>query len=728
MLVFVLLGFALHAWRLGSRDLWGDEVGSLYLSLEPLKVSLVELATFEPHPPLYIVMLHYWTQLAGIGEFAVRFPSLICVVGAIPVAGTIGRQLAGRSAGLLAAAVVTLLPLAHWYAQEARMYAPLLFFGGWACLELLRAHEGRSSGRLRYVVVLLLAAYSHYYGLMLGVIHGAIVVGFLATQIGKPEARPAGRIRWWLPVVAGLTVGYLPWLLFAGRVVTAYQGVARGEIDVVPIARDIWLRYALGWSVEPPGAWIAAVPLLALASIGLLAGLVRPAFGSSRWATLTIGASVLGPVVLGALISLVRPMYAERYLVVGLIPFGVLLAVGIARLRTVHPLLGLAGLVVPVAFLGSLQNDALDPLYKKSEYRKLANIERALRGDDDKTLLVGGSQYYLHQYYAQPAVEPISAPEVPPFDPARDGPRLAQRLGDAPGVWLYLYSLPDYDPGRLAERWSDAHLFRGDHYWAANGELTYYGQPAGTAFAPRLGGAHGGDVQIAGVDVADEPRRSGDPLPVRMRYDAPPPPATRIALKLVDNRGMLWGSIDEPALGAGGEVRPGFVLRIAPGAPPGTYTLRFQVVGNGGLVTLQHDGREDRDLDLGAVQVVSLSDRFAGALVPAFRPLDGAVAGGRVLGVSGGEVGPPGGNVFVYLAWKAMSDAQPRPARFALAGNSQSWPVEWRTGDASVAANDVVVVQQNLAVPPELRAGTYRLLVVDDSGAQVELGPLRIGG
>src|SRR5437867_8067271 len=82
------------------------------------------------HPPLYYLMLNQWLPLAGRGEYAVRFPSVIVGTLLVLVLYKLGASLAGPSAGLAGAAVGTVTPFYVAFSQEARMYAPVALFCG----------------------------------------------------------------------------------------------------------------------------------------------------------------------------------------------------------------------------------------------------------------------------------------------------------------------------------------------------------------------------------------------------------------------------------------------------------------------------------------------------------------------------------------------------------------------------------------------------------------------
>ena len=112
---------------------------------------LHRVKTSESNPPLYYVLAWAWAKAFGTGEFGLR--SLTAVFGAatVPVGYLVGRQLTGRRAGLVLAALIAVNPMLIWYSQEARSYALLVFFGALSLLFFVRALEPGAGPRPRLV-------------------------------------------------------------------------------------------------------------------------------------------------------------------------------------------------------------------------------------------------------------------------------------------------------------------------------------------------------------------------------------------------------------------------------------------------------------------------------------------------------------------------------------------------------------------------------------------------
>src|SRR5512135_1355049 len=121
VLLLILLAFGLRLHRLSFQPLWGDEGWSFYFASTSLG-DMVRLTAVDIHPPLYYALLNGWLQVAGSTPEAARFLSVVAGTLLAALAYRTAARLFDHTAGLAAAAVVTLAPFAVYYSQEVRMY------------------------------------------------------------------------------------------------------------------------------------------------------------------------------------------------------------------------------------------------------------------------------------------------------------------------------------------------------------------------------------------------------------------------------------------------------------------------------------------------------------------------------------------------------------------------------------------------------------------------------
>ena len=285
------LGVAVRFASLGVQSYHHDEVitalrvlpGSFGDMLHAVKVS-------ESNPPLYYVLGWAWAKAFGTGEVGLRSLSALFGAATVPVGYLIGRQLAGRRAGLILAALIAVNPMLIWYSQEARSYALLVFFGALARFFFVRALDTRPGRDLAcWALASALALCSHYFAVF------AVAIEALWLLV-------ALRARWrlLLPALAAVGAAGLALLPLAN---SQTNPTHIGWIENSPLAERFWetgVCFLAGETghVSPSRratttrwcrcSWSAS-PLLAVALRGEPAGAPGGALG------LVVGLGVIGP-------------------------------------------------------------------------------------------------------------------------------------------------------------------------------------------------------------------------------------------------------------------------------------------------------------------------------------------------------------------------------------------------------------------------------------------------
>jgi mannosyltransferase len=122
----------------------------------------------ESTPPLYYVLAWLWTQAFGLGEVGVRSLSALLGTALVPVTYGAARELGGRRAGLIAAALVAVSPQLIFYSQEARAYSLLALLATlsfWAFLVARRDPGAR--GLILWALASAAALLTHYFAAFL---------------------------------------------------------------------------------------------------------------------------------------------------------------------------------------------------------------------------------------------------------------------------------------------------------------------------------------------------------------------------------------------------------------------------------------------------------------------------------------------------------------------------------------------------------------------------------
>ena len=164
-LVIVVVGAGLRLWDLGHGALSPDETYSAISAHLPIGQIPSWISNTDPHPPLFYLVLHPLAAL-GASDAWLRAPSAVAALGGVVVFVWWQRRRGWE--GLLAAALLAIMPFQLAYGREARMYGLLMLFGalaGWACWSWLGGERLRWA--LLAAAVGLAAALSHATGLIL---------------------------------------------------------------------------------------------------------------------------------------------------------------------------------------------------------------------------------------------------------------------------------------------------------------------------------------------------------------------------------------------------------------------------------------------------------------------------------------------------------------------------------------------------------------------------------
>lgn len=597
----VFLGYALRIWRVSAFSVTGDEMDSLLFAAMPFRQLFGALATREPHPPFYYVLLHLWVPLAGQSELALRYPSVLFGALGVASAYNAGRTVGGRSAGLAAAAILATSQFSVLHAQEGRMYAILQ---AWVALFLAALlHQIRRPSRTGGFILALagaMAAFTHYHGLLLVVLGGCTVLLTVPWR------------SWWTQTRPFLAIGavYAPWVVFARHIFLDYHG----WMAVVPpleIVRRSVETYSLGTGVDgvPGRLALAILPGFAVAGLAALAWR-----GQGRWIVVLLGLGVLPLIAVMAGSATGRPLYHERYLIVITPAYVVIAGAGLAFLcrRIVTRPVGLAGLVALAVV--SLRAYYWPTTVPSPDYRAtVAFIESEARPGDE--LLLSDPEVLATRYYLKGRLPSYAAPFQPsPEEVAR---ALSTELAGRGEVWFIRYGsdLGDETIGR----WLEANAFFLKSRWITQNYVATYilAPPGGTVDRPITAALSNG------LKITDERRgvgavRPGEPVLVGFRWTPAvtgantPPTNTKVSLRLIDPLGEVVTMLDRPVINPAQLVHVDALpvwqgaLTVPPDAIPGTYHLeaRFYDGQSGQAITVtKTSGQKSAALDLGATTV-----------------------------------------------------------------------------------------------------------------------------
>jgi uncharacterized membrane protein len=295
-------------------SLWLDEGFTILYSRLPWATVLGLDGYYSPHPPLYFAFVKA-TSLVLPDLIAGRTLSLLASLATVPVIWAIANKLLGRRAALLSSLTLALSPLHVYYAQEARMYALVVFLIALTYLALVSMADEitrRWSGI--YACAAVLALYVDY-SAAFALAPQVLVLGYLVDRHRKRAA---------VLIVAAAAggVAYLPWLPNLVDSVRAANQVERRESylgsESVRIPETVLSIVGLGGNghyVQSTRSLLwDALPSLRSVWLILICAVVVLAIKALRGQSLAalIVACMLGTVAVAIWVSQISPAFAER--------------------------------------------------------------------------------------------------------------------------------------------------------------------------------------------------------------------------------------------------------------------------------------------------------------------------------------------------------------------------------------------------------------------------------
>lgn len=459
LLVAILAAAALlRAFDLDRTSLWYDEAVSWNQSRGTFE-ALIAAVSADNYPPLHNFILWLVMPVIGDSEIALRLPSALLGILAVWLIYVAGKTLAGKSAGLLAATLLTISPFHIWYSTEARMYALMAATGLAFLSSVMKVLE---TGGRRWILALSLAGslflYSHVYAVL-----GFAATGAVCACLALMELAGSRRLRFSNALAACLAMAvsataFLPWLLI---LLSRVNSVAK---------EGFWIAYPdlpflKTMLFEIAGSVILFWILLAFA----LGFLVHTFVGSSAtpdreqaWRQMALAtlAYTFGPPLLAYLYSvLVQPILFDRYLIAAWPGLILLASAGASRVcpRITGMALFLAALLLTWPQLKFNLFEKIRP-----EWREISRDYLALSAPDDRLLLYKGFAAPALAYYLR---------EENAFTPAVDIATLeALRNHEKSGWLLIVHSGPQETQRAIQAAGADEESIAAQRFgWGASG-------------------------------------------------------------------------------------------------------------------------------------------------------------------------------------------------------------------------------------------------------------------
>ena len=603
MPVTILAAFALRVQDLGLQSLWFDEAMSVVFGSKSPPEMLALLITEDIHPPLYLLLLHYWMVLAGDSEFSARFLSVLAGVPLVPLMYVTGKRLANLSAlespkvfsltGFVGAVLAASSAFYVGYSQEARNYMLVTFMGLLSSYLLLRALRQTARGPwLLYSIATLGALYSNYTAFLLLI--------FQAVFVATVRASYPGVQRRWLFWMAVMAVAYAPWAGYAMAQMERINDYWPGTLIVGAAITSTLTQLVAGAGADSPTAaapMLLGIGVLAIGALALIAAVSRRR--RAEHSTFLLLYLVIPTAILFA-IAYSRPKFDPRYLLVATPAFYLIIAWGLtALLRAAGSTLPfVARVALPVAGLLAIGGIVAastvygEPARVKADYRDLvAYVEAHAEPGDAVVLQMNAPHPYI--YYAKKGIPWYPMERVDNFEDAIT--RLNKLAENHRRLWVILWQQEWEDPAgfvlhTLKTQATEVPLnatFTGLGLrlfdLSPNHPFTYY-----PIIQHPIDATVGGNLEFWGWNAPSEAVSAGQAFDLDIHWIPHAKIGTdlKIVLTLVDADHHIWAKTDEvmenplypPTKWKVGDlIHDRHKLAVPAGTPPGDYTIEMHL-------------------------------------------------------------------------------------------------------------------------------------------------------
>lgn len=382
-LILFLLNLLLKGLFLTSPDIGHDEPFTIYHAQFPVSLIIEQLSGYN-NPPLYEILLHYWTEIFGISPLSVRALPLLFGALCPVVLYYFAKRNYSLTTGIVSSLLMSFSTLLVYYSHDSRAYTLFLLLAIAAMYyfsELVYQPWKLVSGIL-FIVFGALMVYAHYFGFIVFFIQGVFLVFFARQRLVRL-----------LLTYAGIVILYIPqfWTMF-DRFHTSVSGT---WLDQPQGIADL---YNMLWSFSNyPFVTVYCIFVLVATAVVTV---VKRTYVNMNRSKLLVVLWFFVPFFGMFLLSYRVPMYISRYLIFVLPAWYLLLSMAIDHLITKKKarLAVMASLILCFAFTIQLDPD------KKRSVKPVADLAKEyLDKDPDAAILLYPSDHMLaFAYHATP--------------------------------------------------------------------------------------------------------------------------------------------------------------------------------------------------------------------------------------------------------------------------------------------------------------------------------------
>jgi 4-amino-4-deoxy-L-arabinose transferase-like glycosyltransferase len=314
------LSLFLVFYTLADKPLAADEATSYFIAHLDWSGFWESVTTSEANASLFYFSLHFWIGL-GNSEFILRALPALLAAGTIPLLYLLGRQLFGVMEGTIASLLLAVNTFFVAHGQEVRGYSMSAFLVTASTLLFVKAIDDQSRRLLwiGYAIVTSLSLYAHFFA--------SLVVGaqILSLVVLGRQRIPFKRMA--LSIIAiGLLISPLAYFILSRDV---------GQVDWIRSLNGDRFLKGLDDFAGMGGSSLVLINAALLLAVTALAVAALLRFKTSRdaWRYLLVILWVVVPLAGAVAISLYKPLFISRYLLVIVPGIALASAVGLRFIR-----------------------------------------------------------------------------------------------------------------------------------------------------------------------------------------------------------------------------------------------------------------------------------------------------------------------------------------------------------------------------------------------------------
>ena len=436
-IIFILiLALVLRLINL-NQSLWLDEAAQVIMSSKSFSFQWFGRVIGDFHPPLFYLLSHFLLKVSK-AEWFLRLPSVFSGVATVYLVFLIGKKFFNEKVALLTSLFLAISPFHIYYSQELRMYSLAAF------LATLSTFFFLNSSWFGYFLVSTVLIYTHYLGGFLFLSHFFWVLFFGRSVFKK-----------WLKTMILVFVFYLPWFpqllkqLTSGlnlvKVLPGWKATASlSPAKAFPLTI---FKFAAGRiSFEDRQLYLAIIIVV----LSFYFFLFYRVFRRMKLKKLFLLNWFLIPLFAGWLISFFIPLFQPFRFLFLIVPFELLVALGVLSLKRGWRKIALSGVLF--INLSGLFFYYSNPSFQRENWREATAFIQSQNPHDSVIIFKFSDAFAPYQWYARAEIPFISATPLGVsqeviFD------RLSNGTVNKKNVFLFQYLGELTDPEAKVEKW-----------------------------------------------------------------------------------------------------------------------------------------------------------------------------------------------------------------------------------------------------------------------------------